>query len=86
MIGHCPEYMYNKAEAFIKKNQLSGRFLFMIYGAEDSRRVTEYVPDLQNYLKAHAPKGFKSKLVILEGEGHVPSSSLSRGLRYIFGR
>jgi predicted alpha/beta superfamily hydrolase len=86
MIGHCPEYLQKKAEAFIAKNHVSGRFLYMIYGTEDSRRVTEYVPDLQNYLDFHAPKGFISKLEILDGEGHVPASSLARGLQYIFSR
>jgi hypothetical protein len=86
MIGHCPEYMQKKAGAFIKKNHLSGRFLYMIYGTEDSRRVTEHVPDFQNYLYTYAPKGFISKLEILDGEGHVPDSSLTRGLQYIFGR
>jgi hypothetical protein len=86
MIGHCPEYMHKKAEAFVKKDHLNGRFLFMIYGTEDSRRVTEYVPNLQNYLNKHAPKGFFSELEILKGEGHVPESSLARGLAYIFSR
>jgi predicted alpha/beta superfamily hydrolase len=84
MIGHCPEYMKKKAEAFIKKNHVSSRFLYMIYGTEDSRRVTEYVPVLQNYLNMHASEGFISKLEILEGEGHVPDSSLTRGLQFIF--
>ena len=86
MIGHCPEYMHKKAESFIGKNHLNGRFLYMIYGTEDSRRVTEYVPDLQNYLKKYAPKGFFSKLEILKGEAHVPDSSLARGLKCIFSR
>ena len=84
MIGHCPEYMHKKAEVFVKKDHLNGRFLFMIYGTEDSRRVTDYVPNLQNYLNKHALKGFFSKLEILKDEGHVPDSSLSRGLQFIF--
>jgi len=86
MIGHCPEYMKKKAEAFIRKNHVSSLFLYMIYGTEDSRRVTEYVPVLQNYLNMLAPKGFISKLEILEGDGHVPDSSLAMGLRSIFSK
>lgn len=85
MIGHCPEYIKKKAEAFVKKEYVHGLFLYMIYGTEDSRRVTEYVSGFQGYLNTHAPKDFKSKLEILEGEGHVPASSLARGLQYIFG-
>lgn len=76
--------MHRKVEAFVEKDHLNGRFLFMIYGIEDSRRVREYVPDLQNYLDIHAPKGFISKLEILQGEGHVPDSSLTKGLQFIF--
>jgi predicted alpha/beta superfamily hydrolase len=84
MIGHCPEHMQKKAEAFIKTDNESDLYLYMIYGTKDSPRVTKYVPDFQNYLNTHAPKGFISKLEILEGEGHVPASSLARGLQHIF--
>jgi predicted alpha/beta superfamily hydrolase len=84
MIGHCPEYMQKKAEAFIRKNLAGSLFLYMIYGTEDSQRVTAFVPDLQNYLQMHGPEGFKSQLEILPGEGHVPKSSLARGLQFIF--
>ena len=86
MIGHCPAYMKKKAEAFIAKDRLNSRFLYMIYGTEDSHRVTEYVPDLQTYLDQNSPAGFLSKLEILQGEGHVPDSSLARGLRLVFRR
>jgi predicted alpha/beta superfamily hydrolase len=85
MIGHCSAYMDKKATEFVAKDHREGLLLYMIYGDEDSRRVTEFVPDLQNYLVTNAPSGFKSKLEILEGEGHVPASSLSRGLQFIFG-
>jgi predicted alpha/beta superfamily hydrolase len=84
MIGHCPEYMSEKAEVFVKRDQIEGRILFMIYGIEDSQRVTQYVPDFQKYLDSHAPKDFISRVEILEGEGHVPAGSLIRGLRSIF--
>jgi len=36
--------------------------------------------------RTNAPQGFISKLEILEGEGHVPDSSLDNGLRYIFSK
>jgi predicted alpha/beta superfamily hydrolase len=84
MIGHCPEYIQKKAETFIAKNLVSERFLYMIYGTEDSRRVTEFVPEFKKYLDMHSPEGLKSKLEILQGEGHVPDSSLNRGLQSIF--
>jgi len=34
--------------------------------------------------RTNAPQDFISNLVILEGEGHVPDSSLERGLQFIF--
>ncbi len=86
MIGHCPEYIQKKAESFIKKDIVNDLLLFMIYGTEDSRRITDFVPDFQNYINTHASKGFISKLEILDGERHVPASSLARGLEYIFNR
>lgn len=86
MIGHCPEHMQKKAEAFVRKNLTNDLFLYMIYGTDDSRRVTEYMPDFQNCLNTHASKRFTSRLEILDGEGHVPASSLARGLEYIFNR
>jgi predicted alpha/beta superfamily hydrolase len=86
MIGHCPEHIRKKAEAIIADDHLSGRILYLVHGTKDSPRVTNYVPDLQDYLESHAPESFRSKLEILEGEGHVPDSSLERGLRFIFSK
>jgi len=86
MIGHCPDFIQTKVEAFIKNVRLDDRILYMVYGSEDSRRVTAYVPESQEYLETKAPPGFISKLEILVGEGHVPNSSLERGLKYIFSK
>lgn len=84
MIGHCPDFMQMKADAFVRRDQVKDCALYMICGTEDSHRVTEYVPDFQEFLKSKAPQGFFSKFKILKGEGHVPKSSKSRGLRYVF--
>lgn len=84
VIGHCPEHMQMKAEEFVRREQIKNCALYMIYGTEDSQRVTAYVPDFHEFLKSKAPRGFISQLTILEGEGHVPKSSKTRGLRYVF--
>lgn len=84
MIGHCPEHIQKKADSFVSRTQIKNCALYMIYGTEDSRRVTAYVPDFHEFLNSNAPKGFVSQLKILEGEGHVPKSSKERGLKYIF--
>lgn len=86
MIGHCPEYIDAKAKAFFKSAFAAGRMLYMIYGTEDSPRVTAFVPGFQENLVKYAPEGFNSKLEILDGEGHVPKSSLERGLTFVFSR
>lgn len=86
MIGHCPDFIRKKADAFVTKERLKNRVLYMIYGTEDSQRVTSYVPEFQDYLKANTPPNFTSYLEILEDEGHVPDSSLQRGLRYIYSK
>jgi CubicO group peptidase (beta-lactamase class C family)/predicted alpha/beta superfamily hydrolase len=84
MIGHCPEHIQMKAEAFVRRDQIKNCALYMIYGTEDSQRVTAYIPDFHEFLKSKAPPGFVSQIKILKGEGHVPKSSKSRGLRYVF--
>lgn len=86
MIGHCPEFIHEKAEAFVRQGHVRDRILYMIYGTEDSRRVADYVPDFKECLKSNAPKNFLSHLEILEGEGHVPASSLARGLQFVFSK
>jgi predicted alpha/beta superfamily hydrolase len=86
MIGHCPEFIQKKTELLKIRDRLEDRTLYMIYGTEDSRRVTTYVPEFQKYLKTNTAPSFSSYLEILEGQGHVPKSSLERGLRYIFSK
>jgi len=86
MIGHCPDFIQEKAEAFVRRSRIETCTLYMIYGDQDSGRVTGFVPAFQEFLESNAPKGFRSRLDILKGEGHVPESSLSRGLSYVFNR
>ncbi|MFA9454043.1 MAG: alpha/beta hydrolase [Candidatus Aminicenantaceae bacterium] len=86
MIGHCPDYIQEKVESFVSRTNVEECALYMIYGDQDSERVTRFVPALQEFLDSNAPERFRSRLDILRGEGHVPESSLSRGLNYIFTR
>ena len=86
MIGHCPEFMRKLAGEFVMRTLSERRILFMIYGSNDNARVTDFVPEYLEFLKQNAPERFSPHLVILEGEGHVPRSSLERGLRTIFSK
>ena len=83
MIGHCPDFMGDKLEVFLKRQFEAPRALYMIYGTDDSRRVTEFVPNLYKELKSRSHTNTVIQLEILEGEGHVPASSLHRGLQFI---
>ncbi len=76
MIGHCPEFIEERTSEFLGRDRAEKRTLYMIYGTEDSPRVTGFVHDFQKTLEAGAMKGFRSRLEILDGEGHVPASSL----------
>jgi predicted alpha/beta superfamily hydrolase len=84
MIGHCPKYIQTKAVAFSSTLKPAERHLYMIYGTEDSARVTEFVPNFRDYLNSQSAENLSIRLDILPGEGHVPKSSLYRGLKYIF--
>ena len=58
--------------------------LYIIYGDQDSPKVVDNVPVFLKQLKANMPEGLRLEQVILPGEGHVPDSSLPRGMKWIF--
>jgi len=84
MIGHCPEFMYEKAESYAKKSLTSRKFLYMIYGKGDYPAVTKFVPDFHEFLDKSAPGNHSAELKIIDNEGHVPYTSLYDGLRFVF--
>lgn len=84
MIGHCPDFMDRLANGFTNRYLKGERILYMIYGTEDSPRVTDFVPSFQKYIENNFSEDLISRSVVLDGEGHVPSSSLEKGLRFIF--
>ena len=83
MIGWCEDYIYELADQSFKKKTYGNR-LYMIYGADDYRQVTETVPEFSDYLRANAPVGLKWDSKYLPDEGHVPYTSIYDGLRYLF--
>jgi hypothetical protein len=46
--------------------------------------VTEAVPGFVKQLRDGMPDGLRLEHVVLRGEGHVPASSLKRGVTWIF--
>ena len=83
MIGYCSELIHELALKSFKKHSFSNK-LYMIYGAEDYRQVTEYIPEFVKLLKENAPKELRFEMKYLEDEGHVPFTSLYDGLSWIF--
>jgi predicted alpha/beta superfamily hydrolase len=86
MIGHCPDFIQEKAEAFAHRTGVDERILYMVYGDRDSARVTDFVPGFRDFMRQNAADAVRIGLDILEGEGHVPDSGLARGLRFVFTR
>ena len=84
MIGHCSDFMFDHVEKLLKSNHISERILFMVYGENDSKRVVDYSPEFLDFIKSKAPDSIRSKILILENEGHVPPTSLRLGLVEIF--
>jgi len=84
MIGYCPELLRSTTEQLLNRKTRLDRSLFVIYGERDSPKVTEAVPVFIEQLRSHMPDGLRLELVVLPGEGHVPPSSLTRGMEWIY--
>jgi len=84
MIGHSPELIRTATERLLSQDLRLDASLYIIYGDEDSWKVVESVPVFLKQLGASMPEGLRLERVILSGEGHVPSSSLTRGMGWIY--
>ena len=83
MIGWCPNLIKDLSEQRFKSE--ASTKLYMIYGKEDYKQVTEHIPWFTELLE-NAPEELKWKCDYLEDEAHVPFPSLYKGLRWVFGR
>lgn len=78
------EYFKDLARfSFISKD-FSRRNLFMIHGENDNPRVLRSTPKFVDILKQHESLNLRWKLEVLVNEGHVPPSSMVKGLIYVF--
>jgi hypothetical protein len=82
MIGWCPELIKDLAMDRFKKNRATK--LYMIYGKQDYKYVTEHIPWFTEFLEENAPNTFQWTCKHLENEGHVPFQSIHDGLRWVF--
>lgn len=84
MIGHSPELVETTTEKLLSQDLQLDNSLYIIYGDQDSPKVIDSVPVFLKQLRANMPDGLRLEQVILPGEGHVPDSSLTRGITWIY--
>ncbi len=67
------------------KNWKSGkRFLFLVMGEQDFPTIIRLNGALKEVIDINKPEGLTCRLSVLEGEGHVPASSVFEGLKCLF--
>ena len=86
MIGHCRDFIYSQANQFIKTKLTGKRHLFFIYGKDDFRKVTQYVPAFKKFIESNHIENLNFAVKIIPDDGHVPYTSLFYGLRFIFSK
>lgn len=85
MVGHCPEYMNNKAIDFNPKSKIKGTYLYIHYGMQDQfKQVVDYLPDYYELLKEQFGSNLIMELKGLKDKGHVPEGGIEEGLRFIY--
>ncbi len=83
-LDSCFDYFAKISETALKSNKIKGKYLYMIHGDKDVKRVIKSVPKYIEILKKNAPKELKWKYEVLKNEGHVPASSMTKGLEFIY--
>jgi predicted alpha/beta superfamily hydrolase len=90
-IASSPSFYVNneliamKTQKFFEKKKSFDRIFFMNLGTEDSMNRVEQTRQYAALLREIAPSDFKWELRIMNGEGHVPVTSMEDGLQMIYG-
>ncbi len=85
MIGHCPEFMYKKAEEFNNIQKLNNKRLYMNYGNKNElTKASEFIPAYHKMLEKKFGSVLEIELNEVNNAGHVPSGSLDAGLKFIY--
>jgi len=83
-LEYADNYFQDKAGNFFKKDKSLRNYLYINYGEKDYTIVAYSVPEFIRLLEAKAPEGLKWEVNVVEGEGHVPFTSLYDGLTALF--
>ena len=85
MIGHCPDFMYQKLKKLDTPNQFKGKYLYVHYGMKDRfKQVTEFLPEYYENLSTSLNGKLITASKSLPDAGHVPDGGLNEGLIFIY--
>jgi hypothetical protein len=90
-IASSPSFYVNKklirvkTQRFFENKKSFNRFFFMNLGTGDSLNRVEQTWRYATLLREIVPSDFKWELRVMNGEGHVPITSLEDGLQMIYG-
>jgi predicted alpha/beta superfamily hydrolase len=83
-IGFFPVLLKKKARELFSKNPHIDTHLYIIYGTDDIPSVKESVPGFVREFRDLKNPEFSLKVEIIPGGGHIPESSLFKGLHFVF--
>jgi predicted alpha/beta superfamily hydrolase len=84
MLGWGAEVFMEKGKEVFTSDSTLNRFLYMEYGEHDYEKVVETIPAFAELVEQNSPKDFVWKWRNIEGEAHVPITTLYNGLSMIF--
>ena len=85
MLGYGRELILPKMSQFLNSGESSNKSLFVIYGGKDHYEFAlNTTPDLDKLVRSNMPESFRYECVFLKDEGHVPNSSLERGIEWTY--
>ena len=82
-VGFCPDLIRVKTERLFRGRPSLNKSLFIIYGDDDIPLVKDFMPDFVKLIRDLKPDHFRFEAQVVPGGGHVPESSLYRGLRFV---
>ena len=83
-IGWCSDLILSQTGRLFEERDSFDKFLYIIYGDDDSERVTGYVPQFARLIEEKAPSDFRWHHIVVYGGGHVPPASLVMALDELY--
>lgn len=85
MIGHCPEYMYQKIDDLESKDQFRDKILYVHWGMKDYfKQATEFIPQYYTVLNNELKDYFIFEIKSIKDGDHVPPGGIHDGLVFIY--